>query len=496
MRPLELSQEDISNLTKPAVVRIYYRIEGKVVIPFFDIDWNKLDIVFPGTKKPLELPLDEYLSGSGFIVSRDGYIVTNAHVVSDIFVKRSIAQQFISLRFLAMLESLQQLMKFDATLKSKGINVTDAKQFGEELALELDGKLAEKITLQTTSNKLAVLNPSSSGGKISDLVSKGFPATIVSLNENSFEDKKDVAILKVNATDLPTLGIGDAKIVNTGNTIYALGFPSSGQFNYSDILEPTFTQGTVSAIKDSKTKAFKIFQTDAKVSPGSSGGPLLNEKGEAVGIVTFASGAKEVGDAFAFAIPVDLAKTILSGKNIQVKENDYAKFLTSGILNLQNNRCKKALQNFNVAGKINKNFPVDKYLKTYIDKCNALISSGESIDTAWAEFKAWARNFGNLFWILFVGGIIIFLVIGAVFIKLIRRVKKDEQEIVELEHGPIGMMHAQESWRDEIHPDPIDPALASYIQSARASGMNDAVIDDELRKSGWSEDIIQRAVRK
>ena len=495
LKPLALNQEDISNITKPAIVRIYHHVEGKTIIPFFDIDWNNLDIIFPRTKEPLELPLDEYFSGSGFIVNRDGYVVTNAHVVSDFFVKRSIAQQLIALRFLALLQSPKDLQQLDKILKTKGINTADAQQFGEKLALNLGDKLAEKITA-AYSNKIVVLNPSSMGDKISDLVAKGFPAKIVDLHENFFKDEIDIAILKINVANLPTVNLGDSNTIGTGNKIYVFGFPSSGQFNPSDILEPTFTQGTVNGIKDSKTKTFKVFQTDAKVSTGSSGGPVFNSAGEAVGIVTFATSAKDVGDAFAFAIPIYLVRDMLNGKNIAVKESIFVKSLKGGLLHSQNNRCQKAIQDFNAVKQTNKDFPVDKYIRSYVDKCNALISSGQSIDTVFAEFKVWAGNLGNLFWILFAIGIIIILIIGLVVIKLIKRVRKDEEEIMELEHeSAVGMRHIPESFAGH-QPEIINPAVLNYVQTARNTGMSDIAIEDELRKSGWSEDIIQIAMKK
>lgn len=524
MKPLLFSQEDISNLTKPAVVRIYNHISGKAVIPYFDVNWAKLEVIFPGTKTPIELPVDEYLSGSGFIVSPNGYVVTNAHVVSAQHFKRLIAQQLMSLKFLSILKNPVELAKLDSVLLAKVVNKADAQQFGEQLALDLGDKLADKIIL-SNSGKIVVLNPKSTGNKLSELIEKGFVASVVSVNDKAFEDEKDVAILKISESRLPSLNLSDSKSLDVGNKIYVYGFPSSGQFNAKDILEPSFAQGGINGLKDSKTKSFKVYQTDAKISPGSSGGPLINGDGEVAGIVTFASAGGQVGDSFAFAIPIRLAKEILNSQKVSMEEGSYAKFLKSGILNYQNNRCKKAIENFDAAKQANKNFSVDKYVEPYIDKCNDLIVSGQSIDSTFDEFKVWAGSIGKRFWILLGTGIITSLGLVFVILKLIRRVKRDEREMVELEHNvanqnqagfigkpfekpvldkqPVVEKQASVSQIVSEKPavalsaePPLDPNLLSYVKSARNAGMNDNLISEELKKNGWQENDIRQALAK
>jgi S1-C subfamily serine protease len=437
---LLLNQEDISNVTKPAVVTIYHHIEGKASIPFFDIDWNKLDIVFPTTRKPVVLPINDDLRGSGFIVSSDGYVVTNAHVASNLSYKRIIAQQLISDRFLTALNSATESQQIDAVIKAKGIKDADLEQFGQDLALTLGAKLADKITL-TADQKIVVLNPSSTETKLSDLISNGFPATIVNVNENYIDDEKDIAILKIEGTNFPTIDLNASKTVNIGDKIYVSGFPSSAQFNTADILEATLTEGTVSGLKDSKTKVFKVIQTDAKVSPGSSGGPLLNEQGEVAGILTFASSATTAGDAFAFAIPASLAKEMLDSKNIVIKKSDWSLSLKNGISYLQNNQCKKAVVDFENAEKESTNAAANKNTQAYISACNAIIASGKSVDTAFDVFKMRLSSLGSIYWTLAGFGIIFFIIIIFVIVKLLRRLRKDEKEIRDMESGDFTRYH-------------------------------------------------------
>ncbi len=64
--------------------------------------------------------------------------------------------------------------------------------------------------------------------------------------------------------------------------MYLFGYPANADYSALDS-EPSFTQGTVDALKDSTQNTFQYIETDAKSSPGSSGGPLLNSAGQAVG---------------------------------------------------------------------------------------------------------------------------------------------------------------------------------------------------------------------
>jgi serine protease Do len=134
--------------------------------------------------------------------------------------------------------------------------------------------------------------------KLSD--GREFPAKIVGRDE-----KTDLALLKINAAGLPVLPFGDSDKLQVGEPVMAIGNPFG--------LEGTVTTGIVSAegrvIGEGPYDNF--IQTDASINPGNSGGPLVNTAGRVVGIDTaiFSQSGGSVG--IGFAIPINMAKTIL-----------------------------------------------------------------------------------------------------------------------------------------------------------------------------------------
>jgi serine protease Do len=129
-----------------------------------------------------------------------------------------------------------------------------------------------------------------------------FKAKIVGI-----DDATDIAVLKIDATDLPYLKFGDSNELRVGDWVIAIGNPFG--------LGHTVTVGVVSAKGRSLgiTRYEDFIQTDAAINPGNSGGPLINIKGEVVGINTaiLNPSGMSVNAGIGFAIPSSLAKDIV-----------------------------------------------------------------------------------------------------------------------------------------------------------------------------------------
>ncbi len=174
-------------------------------------------------------------SGSGFVLTADGYIVTNHHVISD---------------------------------------AVDNDQMAIEVSFE-DGS--------------------------------SYSATLI-----GYEADNDIALLKIEATDLQPVSLGDSDEIVVGETVYAIGNPL-GELTFS------LTDGLISAtdrlIATDDDTTMNMMQTNTAINPGNSGGPLFNSAGQLIGITTAKYSTSSSGttvEGLGFAIPINDVIDILS----------------------------------------------------------------------------------------------------------------------------------------------------------------------------------------
>lgn len=431
----DLSQEELASLAKPAVVRIVQHTEGTATIKPFKIDLKNLAILPDPHGQPTVFALDEYITGSGFIINSDGYIMTNSHVISYQTVKLSVIYR----------SAYEAIMSAAASMSEEDQQATPT----DEDKLDAFGDRVVEYLLKEGSfdikKSLAVLNPSSKKEKLADLFAEGFPAKTISVYDDFYKDNQDAAIIKIDQRGLPSIKIGDPSSIKMGEKIYIFGFPATAEFNQKNLLESTFTQGVVSAFKDSENKDFKIFQTDAKVSQGSSGGPLLNGNGEVIGLITYQTGELDqgAGDNFAFAIPITIAGQIveknyisqLSAETAKPAEGGYSYHFRAGLNHLLGQNCASAIKEFNLAKQdINPDFQADRQIDPYIERCRGIIASGSSIDSGWDIFRNKIKSTDYFIWILAAAGGMMVIILVAVILVLVSRISKEEKEIAQLEN--------------------------------------------------------------
>ena len=132
----------------------------------------------------------------------------------------------------------------------------------------------------------------------------------------------DIAVVKIEANNLPTVTIGDAATLQPGEWAIAIGNPLG--------LDNTVTLGIISALGRSSSQIgipnerVKFIQTDAAINPGNSGGPLFNAQGEVIGINT---AIRADAQGLGFAVPIDTAQRIAQ----QIITQGYAKHPYLGI---------------------------------------------------------------------------------------------------------------------------------------------------------------------
>ena len=120
------------------------------------------------------------------------------------------------------------------------------------------------------------------------------------------DKKNDIAVLKAAGSDFPVVALGDSDKVQVGEAVVSVGSPLA--------LEATVSNGIISSVRDFKDDNLRIFQTTAPISPGSSGGALLNMRGEVIGITT---AQLTGGQNLNFAIPINSAKSLLTVQSVK-----------------------------------------------------------------------------------------------------------------------------------------------------------------------------------
>jgi hypothetical protein len=237
---------------EPADATVLIRLVGSV----------HAEITELGAKRTLDLERVEIGTGSGFVISADGHVLTNDHVVSNSEITID-----------------EGLRKVVLSLKPSRIEVCIPP---DSVAARNGGPPCVEASIAATNADL------------------------------------DLAVLFVPGSNQPYLPLGDSDAVTTSQRVVALGFPFGRTLNLGrDVAVPelTRTSGTISSLRTNDTGARRIVQIDANVNPGNSGGPLVNSTGFAVGVIQ--SRLKDANN-IAFAIPINLVKDFLESHGLDL----------------------------------------------------------------------------------------------------------------------------------------------------------------------------------
>jgi S1-C subfamily serine protease len=133
---------------------------------------------------------------------------------------------------------------------------------------------------------------------------KKYKATVIGRDRSH-----DLAVIQIKAPGLVPATLGDSKSIMVGQIVYAIGNPFA--------LSGTMTRGIISSVRPIRTpeggEIDEAIQTDAAINPGNSGGPLLNTRGEVIGINSLiATGGSNQSAGIGFAIPINSAKAVIN----------------------------------------------------------------------------------------------------------------------------------------------------------------------------------------
>jgi serine protease Do len=257
-------------------------------------------------------------TGTGWFIDPSGYVVTNGHVVQPAYetprwLVNQTAQRAVTTACLP-----------DA-LKAAKLEPGENPAAEEALKRRVLDKVLPSVKVTITPTISVKL---SNGMRLKSEVKKYSPPASAEVGAPS---GRDLALLKVPDGNYPMLPLADSSVAQLGDPIRILGFPgvvlSHELLNQSASVDASVTNGAVSGFKQDKANNPYI-QTDAPAAWGNSGGPVINAKGELLGVLTFVSLAPgpegSIVQGFNFIIPAQGVREFV--KDTPVKINDMGKF--------------------------------------------------------------------------------------------------------------------------------------------------------------------------
>lgn len=310
--------------------------------------------------------------GSGSFISKDGYIVTNGHVVAlgitGLVMSGLDSIETVS-KYLTVLTQNSIISQADAniilSLKTKGDPKADdaLQQTIEALPDSIVSIKKDSITyaVQLANEPMRVVREGDRSDV--DFTDTIIEATLIdqdydiesstnALISGSEFQSSDVALLKVINGDYPYVELGSIDALKTGDQLTAIGFP--GFVDNSINTEqwqtvPSITQGTVKDIlDDASVNARKIITTTVKIAQGNSGGPAFNDQGLQIGVNTYGSFECEDTKCFGDGTVRDIAdlKALLKKNNITLTRGGVTKDWNDGLDAYMNGNYSEALTLF------------------------------------------------------------------------------------------------------------------------------------------------------
>lgn len=281
----QLTEEQMTAYrTRPAVVLVYSGMFVKFAL-----------------KNRQQFDIPNYGSGSGFFINPDGYLVTNGHVV-DIYKKymddkNGYAQQVL---YNFIIQRIRMEFK-----QSRGRE--PSQQEIEREYTKFRNNQQPQLIDHGPINYVVLSNRETLRFELKKF-SPDIPA-----------GGKDIAVLKVERENCPVIMLGDSSGLNLQQPVFTIGFPAVvdpkrfpllGQEN---TLNSSITRGSISALK-TDYKGMSVIQHDAATSPGNSGGPTVDSKGNVIGVHSYA--AREY-DGFKFCVPINAAKEFIRDAGVE-----------------------------------------------------------------------------------------------------------------------------------------------------------------------------------
>jgi len=368
------------NAYSPAVVKLYHIICGNLVIN----DQKSNETTCTGD------------TGSGFLVSSDGYIATNGHVIiydaADIVVNELINNPLQLQGFLGVLGlSPQQISTIGKRPELLAATLAKIYDLPPE-KLRLDNK--REITLAALGDTPVDIESGEDALKILDqkdthyikraeVLATDYAARDLLILQQGAEDgfsASDVALLKINTKNAPYIGLADSSRIQQNARITVVGFPgdAENQLTQGSKLVPTVTNGSISSIRQASGSKSKLFQSDADASQGNSGGPAIDEDGRAFGLMTYRYKDPTAANAAkSYIRDIEDFKKLLASKKITLNTSSTSQQAwEKGLVLYGDSKFSAAISEFK---KVRGAYPAHRLVDTYTAGAQDGIKQGKDV---------------------------------------------------------------------------------------------------------------------
>lgn len=376
---LDASSPYATDVVSPAVVKIYRITCGTLMIE----------------GKPVGGERCEAASGSGFFVSSDGHIATNGHVVNYgpeesliHLLSESPASLINFLRYIGLSDQQIKVASQRPELMSAIIaKLYDAPSniisFKDKRSVVLVSLGSHPLRFDTEEQARGALNFQDTDHiKRADNLASNYSAkdlfVVAAGGEQGFSSS-DVALIKVKAQNTPFLKLLDGPVAQN-QKISILGFPGDADNHLTDnnSLNVTVTNGSINAIRLAAGGRYRLYQSDADASKGSSGGPVIDESGNVLGILTYRfKDESAAASAKSYIRDIsDVKKLADDNKLILPTTGNIQNQWTQALDLFSKSRYSKAIP---ILKQIKNSYPAHRLADTYIQASEQALNSGKDI---------------------------------------------------------------------------------------------------------------------
>jgi Trypsin-like peptidase domain/FHA domain len=371
--------ERLAMFSKPSVVRIIDGVAGQFY--YQPPNWKSgktYNVSYVGL-------------GSGFFINSSGYIVTNAHVVSTFHEINSKGQDVgQEILFYQLLQQVAQDYNMDPKNLTRE-NVTFVRNYARLTGM----KLYHHVIIPD--------------GSTYEFEEKQYGAPT--------GQGKDVAVVKIEVKNAPVLMVGDSEKMNLQDHVIVIGYPgaadtfNSGILDSKSVLEASITDGKVSARKKSASGA-PILQISAPATHGNSGGPVLTDKMEVIGLLTFGGdrvNGQEIS-GFDFVVPSSTVMEFIKAAGVANEQGHADKAYREGLELYWNEQYSSAIPKFEEVKRL---FPEHSEVNRLIQGSQQAIAEGKDK----SSFPSWTIIAIVVVLLFLIAAIIVIAVVAFLIIR-------------------------------------------------------------------------------